>query len=204
MLKGSSAALAAGVLLTTAACAPRGTDHSGDIHELSNIRQDYFVPPSAPDVYVETFARFCESWDGNADRLAQRLRASGYVETRNILAERRRPADNIRSFVSDDTRPAIVLVGGNTDSTTPQACSVTATARTGQQAHVARYMATSHPTAKVSKADDLHPSIERTWRSARHPPTLFYTQRLGQPSGLSRYTFVILQQKGPSSGPQLN
>jgi hypothetical protein len=79
------------------------------------------------------------------------LRKADYVETRA------RPAARTRSFVVDDSRPAILLgVDG-------RSCAVAAKARTGQTERIRAMIARRYPDAQAMDPARIGPRTESAW-----------------------------------------
>ncbi|MBD3764961.1 MAG: hypothetical protein IE927_09560 [Rhodobacterales bacterium] len=107
-----------------------------DTAELRNIRDSNIVPKSPPARLASTFAAVCLDGPADRDAAAAALRAMDYVEWPGA-------GDGMRSFVVDDSRPAVMLDGAG------RACAVAAQARTGQTERLRRLIADRFPAARA-------------------------------------------------------
>lgn len=188
-----TAAKAVAAILMLGAC-ESGQERSSDFYELTNIRTRNVLPASPPAAFVDTFRTYCAETfmeAGNDENIATALRAANYVEGQGGLK-------GIRAFVVDDRRPAVMfkrVQGG-------LFCGVSAKARTGQTAHVQRYIQEAFPQARRVDAHSISASAEDVWLIAQHPLTLIYTQRQGAPYYTpSLYNLIIMQEGGGIVAP---
>lgn len=100
------------------------------------MRPSNIVPKTTPTRLVTMFQDICLDAPATTEANAARLRAMDYVE---VPARQRRA---IRSFVVDDSRPAILLAADGTG------CAVAAQSRTGQTERLRRLIAERFPQAR--------------------------------------------------------
>lgn len=107
-----------------------------DTAELRNIRDSNIVPKSPPARLAATFETVCLDGPTDPNAAAAALRSMDYVEWPGA-------GDGMRSFVVDDSRPAVMLDAAG------RACAVAAQARTGQTERLRRLIADRFPAARA-------------------------------------------------------
>ncbi|WP_323042093.1 hypothetical protein [Gemmobacter sp.] len=145
--------------------------------ELANIRPSNIVPKTSPARLATMFADICLDGPADADTAAARLRAMDYVE---VPARHPRA---IRSFVVDDSRPAVMLGADG------RSCALAAQSRTGQTERLRSLIAGRYPQATAFSAA----GIEQGWVLGAGQGTVALRRvvRPGKPSEL-----IVLRQRG--------
>jgi hypothetical protein len=123
--------------LIIAACLALGAcvEPGAEGYELANMRPSNIVPKSSPARLVAIFEDICLDGPTDANATAGRLRTMDYVEVPS------RQPRAIRSFVVDDSRPAIMLGSDG------RSCAVAARSRTGQTERLRSLIARRYPGA---------------------------------------------------------
>lgn len=120
-----------------------------DAFELANLRPSNAIPKTSPARLVASFAATCLDGPTDPDRAAAALRAQDYVETR--------VRGQTRSFVVDDSRPAVLLGRDG------RSCAVAARARTGQTERIRAMIARRYPAAQALDPARIGPRTESAW-----------------------------------------
>lgn len=170
-IRGGACALA---LMLLAACGP---EPGPETIELRAMPPALAVPATAPAALVASFESLCLDGPRAPDALAQRLRATDYVEAPQ------RGAGGMRSFVVEDRRPMVMLSADGT------ACAVAARARSGQRARIDAMMARRFPDAPAVTVA----GAEIAWH-AGPPQGVILLRRVNHPAQPSR---VVLARIAP-------
>lgn len=163
-------------LLLLAACSAAPTGPFGstgpDAYELANIAPWNVVPNSPPARFVSVFERVCLDGPRDPDAAARSLRAMDYVEVPG--------SGPLRSFVVDDSRPAVMIARDGS------ACAVGAESRTGQTERARALVLRRFPAA--TPLDPTPLGAEQAWAAGG---AVIFLQRDGAPDDPARLLLAI-------------
>lgn len=165
--------------MITACMAPTG---GSDQLELANMRPWNIVPASSAARLAGMFERVCLDGPARPEAAARLLRSAEYVEVPS------RAPRAIRSFLVDDSRPAVMLA---TDGT---ACAVAAQARTGQTERIRGLVAQKYPAARALSPAGTGPTVDEGWSLGAGQGIVLLRRviRPGRPSEL-----IVIHQRDP-------
>ncbi|MEO0749058.1 MAG: hypothetical protein AAFZ10_11885 [Pseudomonadota bacterium] len=167
----------AAMLLALSACSTAAP--SADKLELATIYPWNEIPKSTPRELVDGFDRFCVNAPKGTAAKETVLRNAGYVPTNTTSGKAR------QLFLIDNQLPAIAV--------SQTMCIARATARSGQNNAVNRYIADIFPEATPMDPGQLTVDVEQAWSI---PGGILATARNRWIGNRSSYSVILFQPEG--------
>ena len=167
----------AATLLALSACSTEAP--SADKLELATIYPWNEIPKSTPRELVDGFDRFCINSPKGTAAKETVLRIAGYVPTNTTSGKAR------QLFLIDNQLPAIAI--------SQTMCIARATARSGQNNAVNRYIADTFPEAAPMDPGQLPVDVEQAWSI---PGGILATARNRWIGNRSSYSVILFQPEG--------
>jgi len=155
-----------------------GPDLGPDAAELANIRESNIVPKSSATAFVKTFDKFCVSGPQAPATKEALLRDAGYVPLRRVR-------NGVRSFASDDRRPAVIF--------SDRLCMVQVRSRAGQTNRVRRYVQDSFPKALAQSTKLNSRSFEELWKVSDRPAAMVGTRRTNDGGNHTKFALIYFR-----------
>jgi len=155
-----------------------GPELGPDAAELANIRESNIVPKSSSTAFIRAFDKFCVKGAQAPAAKEALLRDAGYVPLRRVR-------NGVRSFVSDDRRPAVNF----SDSL----CMVQSRSRIGQTNRVRRYVQDTFPKAVALGSGSGGHTFEETWMVTDTPKAMVGTSRTNDGGNHTKFALIYFR-----------